>query len=187
LKTNIQYTLTKKEWETLSKSYEREYPEGFLERVANDNRRNAIILLRLIELSKESKHILVFGASKKQSKLLCGLLIALNYSAVHVDGNTPSTYRKDVVEKFKEGKIQFIFNYGVFTTGFDSPNIDAVVIARPTTSIVLYGQMIGRGMRGFEINGTKEFKLIDVVDEIITEYSGLDNVYEFFSEYWESD
>ncbi|MBT4326382.1 MAG: DEAD/DEAH box helicase family protein, partial [Candidatus Nitrosopelagicus sp.] len=98
LKTNIQYTLTKKEWETLSKSYEREYPEGFLERVANDNRRNAIILLRLIELSKESKHILVFGASKKQSKLLCGLLIALNYSAVHVDGNTPSTYRKDVVE-----------------------------------------------------------------------------------------
>ena len=42
-------------------------------------------------------------------------------------------------------------------------------------------------MRGFEINGPKEFKLIDVVDEIITEYSGLDNVYEFFSEYWESD
>ena len=49
----------------------------------------------------------------------------------------------------------------------------------------MYGQMIGRGMRGFEIGGTEEFQLIDVVDTIITDYSGLDNVYEFFSEYWD--
>lgn len=185
LETNIKYTLTKEEWDNISKSFEHEYPDGFLERIANDNSRNAIILFRLIELSKECKHILVFAASKKQSKLLCGVLTALDYSAVHVDGETPHSYRKDVVKKFKEGEIQFIFNYGVFTAGFDSPNIDAVVIARPTTSIVLYGQMIGRGMRGLEIGGTEEFQLVDVVDEIITEYSGLDNVYEFFSEYWE--
>ena len=61
-----------------------------------------------------------------------------------------------------------------------------MVISRPTTSVVLYGQMIGRGMRGLEIGGTEEFQLIDVVDNIITEYGGLDNVYEFFSEYWEN-
>lgn len=187
LQTKINYTLTKEEWKTLSASFEHEYPEDLLKRIANDNRRNAIILFRLRELAKEKKHILVFAASKYQSKLLCGLLIALDYSAVHVDGSTPHSYRKDVVEKFKEGKIQFVFNYGVFTAGFDSPNIDSVVIARPTTSVVLYGQMIGRGMRGLEIGGTEEFTLVDVVDDIITEYSGLDNVYEFFSDYWEVD
>lgn len=186
LETNIRYTLTTEEWKNLSKSFEHEYPDGLLERIANDNSRNAIILFRLIELAKECNHILVFGASLKQSKLLCGLLIALGHSAVHVDGDTPDNYRKDVVGKFKDGKIQFIFNYGVFTAGFDSPNIDAVVIARPTTSVVLYGQMIGRGMRGPEIDGTEEFQLIDVVDDIITEYSGLDNVYDFFSDYWEN-
>jgi len=186
LPTNINYTLTKDEWKSLSKSFIHEYPDGLLERIANDNKRNSLIILRLIELAKECNHILVFGASIKQSKLLCGLLIALGYSAVYVDGNTPHSYRKDVVEKFKDGKIQFIFNYGVFTAGFDSPNIDAVVIARPTTSVVLYGQMIGRGMRGLDIGGTEEFQLIDVVDNIITEVSGLDNVYEFFSEYWET-
>lgn len=186
LNSNIKYTLTKEEWENISKSFEHEYPDGLLERIANDNSRNTIILFRLIELSKECKHILVFAASKKQSKLLSGLLTALDYSAVHVDGETPHNYRKDVVEKFKDGKIQFIFNYGVFTAGFDSPKIDAVVIARPTTSVVLYGQMIGRGMRGLEIGGTEEFQLVDVVDNIITEFSGLDNVYEFFSDYWSS-
>ena len=185
LYTNIKYKLTKEEWASLKKSFLQEYPDGLLERIANDNARNASILTRLKDLAKECKHILVFSANKKQSKLLCGLMLALDYKAVHVDGNSPLNYRRSVVQKFKNGDIQFIFNFGVFTTGFDSPNIDAVVIARPTTSVVLYGQMIGRGMRGFEIGGTEEFQLIDVVDTIITDYSGLDNVYEFFSEYWD--
>ena len=185
LETNQKYTLTKDEWSTLSKSFNHEYPDDLLERIAKDNIRNTIILKKLIELAKERKHILVFGASKRQSKLLCGIMIALKYNAAHVDGNTPSSYRKDVVTKFKSGEIQFIFNFGIFTTGFDSPNIDAVVIARPTTSVVLYGQMIGRGMRGVELGGTEEFQLVDVIDEIITEHSGLDNVYDFFSDYWE--
>ena len=78
-----------------------------------------------------------------------------------------------------------MFNYGVFSAGFDAPNIDAVVIARPTASVVLYSQMIGRGMRGPVIGGTSEFLLIDVVDDIITDTSGLDDVYDYFLEYWE--
>ena len=45
--------------------------------------------------------------------------------------------------------------------------------------------MIGRGMRGSAIGGTDAFLLVDVVDDIITETGGLDDVYEYFSEYWE--
>ena len=145
-----------------------------------------LITKKLLELTSQRKHILVFGANLKQSKLLCGILIALGYSAVYVDGDSPPNYRKDVVRKFKNGEIQFIFNFGVFTAGFDAPNIDAVVITRPTRSIVLYGQMIGRGMRGVEIGGTEEFQLVDVIDDIISEHCGLDNVYEYFSDYWEN-
>ena len=186
LNTKIQYTLTPEEWDGISKNFSREYSDGLLERIAKDNIRNTIIIKKLIDLAKDCKHILVFGASKHQSKLLCGIMIATEHNAAHVDGETPAKYRKDVVTKFKNGEIQFVFNYGVFTTGFDAPNIDAVVIARPTTSVVLYAQMIGRGMRGTALGGTDEFQLIDVVDDIITEQSGLDNVYEIFSEYWES-
>lgn len=72
LETKIKYTLTNEEWRKLAKSFEHEYPEELLKRIANDNGRNAIILFRLIELAKNHNHVLVFGATKKQSKLLCG-------------------------------------------------------------------------------------------------------------------
>ena len=186
LNTNIRYTLTKQEWDELSKSFEREFPKGLLEKIANDESRNLKIILMLKEIATECHNVLVFCGSRKQAKLLCGMMIALDYSAAYVDGNSPTNYRKDMVAKFKTGEIQFIFNYGVFTTGFDVPNIDAVVITRPTTSVVLYSQMIGRGMRGPVVGGTDEFILIDVVDDIITEHGGLDDVYEYFSDYWES-
>lgn len=187
LNTNIEYTLSKQEWTRLSKSFEREFPDKLLEEIANDEKRNMKIILKLKKLAEECEHVLVFCGSKKQSKLLSGFMLATGYLAAHVDGTSPKNYRKDVVNKFRNGEIQFVFNYGVFTTGFDVPKIDAVVIARPTASVVLYGQMIGRGMRGTAVGGTHAFQLIDVVDNIITEYGGLDNVYDYFSEYWEME
>ena len=185
LNTKIQYTLTTEEWKMLAKNFEREFPNSLLEKIARSNTRNMKIVLKLIEIADRKKHVLVFCANLWQSKLLCGVMIALNHTAVYVDGNSPHGYRKDVVDKFRKGDIQFVFNYGVFSAGFDAPNIDAVVIARPTASVVLYSQMIGRGMRGPVIGGTSEFLLIDVVDDIITDTSGLDDVYDYFLEYWE--
>ncbi len=186
LQTKRKFYLTKDEWNQIQKSFNHEYPDSVLKKIADDVPRNLKIVQKLLELSESCKHIIVFNASVRQSKLLCGLLIALGKSAIHVDGSTPHNYRHDVINKFKNGDIQFIFNYDIFTTGFDAPNIDAVVIARPTTSVVVYGQMIGRGMRGLELGGTEEFQLIDVVDNIITEYGGLDDVYEYFSAYWDT-
>ena len=185
LNTDITYQLSKQEWNMLAQSFAHEFPDGLLEKIANDEKRNVKIVLRLKELAKECKHILVFCGSIKQSKLLSGFMTASGYNSAYVDGESPRNYRKDVVSKFRGGQLQFVFNYNLFAAGFDAPKIDAVVIARPTTSVVLYGQMIGRGMRGSAIGGTDEFQLVDVVDDIITEYGGLDDVHEYFSEYWD--
>ncbi len=184
LEPNIEYTLSREEWEKISKDYGQEFPEGLLEKIANDQRRNLMIIRKLREMSKDYRRIMVFCGSVKQSKLMASFMNACRHPSAYVDKDSPPEYRKDTVVKFKEGKIQYLFNYGVFTAGFDVPLIDAVVIARPTTSVVLYGQMIGRGMRGPLMGGTSTFTLIDVVDNIITEYSGLDNVHEYFEEYW---
>ncbi len=186
LNTNMRYTFSEQEWRQIDKSFEREFPNGNLEKIANDEKRNMKMLLKLLEVVKECNHILVFCGSKFQSKLLSGIMTVSGYSSAYVDGSSPKGYRKDVVNKFRNGQVQIVFNYGVFTAGFDAPKIDAIVIARPTTSIVLYGQMIGRGMRGPDIGGTEKFQLIDVVDDILSEYRGLENVYEYFSEYWEA-
>mgnify|MGYP002526223809 CR=1 FL=1 len=64
---------------------------------------------------------------------------------------------------FKTGKNNIIINYGILTTGFDSPMIESLFITRPTQSIVLYSQMIGRGLRGPEVGGTKECIVVDVI------------------------
>ena len=53
-------------------------------------------------------------------------------------------------------KFRFFCNCDLFTTGFDDPKIEVIMIGRPTKSIVLHQQMIGRGMRGPKMGGTKE-------------------------------
>lgn len=64
-----------------------------------------------------------------------------------VSKDTPDDERDAIVKKFRSGEIQVLANVGVFTTGFDHPPVDAVVLARPTFSLALYYQMAGRGSR----------------------------------------
>ena len=179
------YKLTKEEWASIARDYRPEFPDGVLERIANDNKRILQIILNLMNLGHDHKRIMVFCGNVKQSKIMSSVMDVCGYPAAYVTGSSPAAYRKDVVSKFRDGDLQFLFNYNVFTAGFDVPEIDAVVIARPTTSVVLYGQMIGRGMRGHVMGGTLAFTLVDVVDNIITERSELDLVHDYFSEYWE--
>ena len=74
---------------------------------------------------------------------------------------------KEIVNNYKTGEIKIIFNFGVLSTGFDAPGTKAILIARPTTSPILYSQMIGRGLRGPLFNGNKECFLIDIKDNLI--------------------
>jgi len=55
-------------------------------------------------------------------------------------------------------------NYGVLTTGFDAPKTSAVIIARPTKSLILYCQMVGRAMRGPTVGGSADCEVVTVVD-----------------------
>ena len=50
---------------------------------------------------------------------------------------------------FKAGEIKVVANVGVLTTGFDYPELDTVIMARPTMSLSLYYQVIGRAIRPF--------------------------------------
>jgi superfamily II DNA or RNA helicase len=182
LMTNVTFHLDREEWQKLED--ELEYSRSFLQRIAENHERNRIIIEKLWEVSQEDPQVLVFATSVEQSRLLCAMMLYRGISAAHVDGNTSPETRRAVIAKFRRGEIKFLFNYEVLTTGFDAPGIDVVFIARPTKSLVLYSQMVGRGMRGPAVGGTPYFRLIDVVDNII-DYSGnLDDVYEYFADYW---
>jgi superfamily II DNA or RNA helicase len=76
----------------------------------------------------------------------------------------PQSVRASRVERFREGRSKVMINVGVFTEGFDVPDIRSIFMTRPTASETLYLQMIGRGTR---ITGGKDgFFVVDFVDEL---------------------
>lgn len=86
--------------------------------------------------------------------------------AQFVTGDTPKSERSARLDDFKSGKFPVLVNCGVFTEGTDIPNIDCVLLARPTKSRNLLVQMIGRGMRLFP--GKKDCHIIDMVASLET-------------------
>lgn len=96
------------------------------------------------------KGVLVFTAFTKEAKQLVDKLQSLRINAAIVTGETPKKEREAILEGFKRREIKVVANVGVLTTGFDYPALDTVVLARPTKSLGLYYQMVGRAIRPFE-------------------------------------
>jgi superfamily II DNA or RNA helicase len=67
--------------------------------------------------------------------------------AEHIDGSTPTEERDAILAKLAAGTIELVTNAMVLTEGFDCPDIGCLVLARPTKSLGLYRQMIGRALR----------------------------------------
>jgi DNA repair protein RadD len=59
-------------------------------------------------------------------------------------GDTPKKERAETIEGFKSGTIKTVFNVGTLTTGFDKPDLDCIILLRPTKSLPLYNQILGR-------------------------------------------
>jgi superfamily II DNA or RNA helicase len=179
--TGLTYELTPQERSYLEARFD--FPPGFLKRVASDDIRNIEIMKRLILECGQDRRVLFFGCSVQHSRFVTAMLIYFGVKAAHVDGSTDRSLRRDVIQGFKDGRIQVLCNYGVLSTGFDAPNTDVVFISRPTGSVVLYSQMIGRGLRGPAIGGTERCKVIDVRDNIVG-FGDQDSIYTYFDDYW---
>ena len=100
-----------------------------------------------VEIAGE-RRVLIFTASVRQAQLMVDILNRhRDGSAAMVSGKTPRTTRREIVQDFASGRLQFLCNVGCFTEGFDDPGVELIVMARPTKSRSLYCQMIGRGTR----------------------------------------
>ena len=93
--------------------------------------------------------------------------------------------RRIIIKQFTDGEIDFLFNYGVLTTGFDAPKTRNIVICRPINSNILYEQIVGRGIRGTRFGGTDECDVIDFSDNIHN--LGKQQAYMRFKEFWDSE
>lgn len=96
----------------------------------------------------QGRKTLVFTAGVAHAHMLAAVLDRYKRgSAAAVDGETLKTKRAETVEAFHRGELQFLCNYGVFTEGFDVPPCSMIAMGRPTKSVGLYTQMLGRGTR----------------------------------------
>lgn len=94
---------------------------------------------------------LVFCESVDQSKLWAAKLSDLHgISAIEISGNTDKDNRQKLLADYRAGKHTCLCNVAIATEGFDVPNIEIIVMARPTKSRSLYAQMLGRGTRPAE-------------------------------------
>ncbi len=125
-------------------------------------------VLGAIEELLDSGHrrLLVFAATVQHAQLLTAILIARDIRSFLVTGVTPERVRDRAIKTFKseDEKSMVLINYGVLTAGFDAPKASAVVIARPTQSLVLFSQMVGRAIRGPRAGGTEKCEVVTVVD-----------------------
>ncbi|AGO12769.1 AaceriADR302Wp [[Ashbya] aceris (nom. inval.)] len=120
-----------------------------LSQVMNTEQVNRIVLNTYLHKRREHKlkSALLFGVDVSHVRSLCMLFQAGGVEAQYVTAKTRPSERDSIVEDFRSGKIEVLMNCGIFTEGTDIPNIDCLLLCRPTRSRTLLIQMIGRGLR----------------------------------------
>lgn len=161
-----------------------EIPSHILESLTMNKQYIMAVLSAVNKLiANRHQRILVFAATVDHARTLAALLIAIDIRALLVLGSTAIRKRERAIRDFKSDDEQpmVLVNYGVLTTGFDAPQASAAVIARPTKSLVLYSQMVGRAIRGPKAGGTETCEIVTVIDPKIP---GFGNIAEAFTN-WE--
>lgn len=96
------------------------------------------------------KGVLVFTRFIDEAEKLTNKLSSLGIRSAIVTGVTPKVERENILKEFTTGNIKVVANVGTLTTGFDYPALDTVILARPTKSLSLYYQMVGRAIRPYK-------------------------------------
>ena len=122
------------------------YPEIQLNKVIESSKRaTPEIIKQIIAFAHDKQGVLIFAATTRHAQEIYALLPVAQTAVVL--GDTPQSRRDEIINDYKQKKIKYLVNVAVLTTGFDAPHIDLIAILRPTESVSLYQQIVGRGLR----------------------------------------
>lgn len=167
-------------------STELELPTSIVERLAQDEQRNLRIVVEIEKLARSHRRILVFAISVKHAELLTSVLQLRGLSANVVTGATAPILRAHIIRDYRTDSdgVKILCNFGVLTAGFDAPRTSAAVIARPTKSLVLYSQMVGRAIRGVRAQGNATAEIVTVVDSELPGFGAVAEAFENWEDVW---
>lgn len=103
------------------------------------------IMAEVVEIVKNRRGAFIFASSVKHCHE-CAAALPMEQTAV-ITGDTTDAQRERYIAEAKDGIIKYLVNVNVLCTGVDLPTFDTVVFVRPTESLVLYMQCLGRGLR----------------------------------------
>ncbi|GAL34147.1 ATP-dependent RNA helicase YejH [Vibrio maritimus] len=122
------------------------YKESEMDLVIEQSKRaTPQIVEQIIRYSEDKQGVMIFAATVRHAQEILSLLP--EEASQIVIGDTPTPERDDIINRFKQRDIKFLVNVSVLTTGFDAPHVDLIAILRPTESVSLYQQIVGRGLR----------------------------------------
>ncbi|KAM0563546.1 hypothetical protein ACHAPJ_001270 [Fusarium lateritium] len=143
-----------------------DYLPGELSKAVNTSEINDITVRSWMAKAPGRKSTLVFCVDVAHVVELTDRFRKHGFDARYVTGETPKIERGETLDSFRKGEFPVLVNCGVFTEGTDIPNVDCIILARPTRSRNLLVQMIGRGMRLHP--GKKNCHIIDLVSSLDT-------------------
>lgn len=133
-----------------------DYLESELSEVFDKDKIRAELYKSYLKYAKGRKGI-IYAIDRRHASNITQLYAAKGVPACMIDGTTPKSERDDLIAQFRAGAIQVIVNVNIFSEGFDCPDIEFVQLARPTKSLSLYLQQVGRALR---ISDGKENSII---------------------------
>ena len=139
---------------------ESDYSAKSIENVLNKEEINKQVVEKWNELGENRKTIF-FTVSIEHANALKSEFIKKGIPAECISSKLSTQERDDIINKFKTGKIKVLVNVDILTEGFDDPSVQCVGLLRPTKSLSLYAQIVGRGVRLDTENGKKDCIVLD--------------------------
>lgn len=104
-------------------------------------------LYQSYETFVKGKKGIIYAIDRQHASNICELYAVHGVRICMIDGTTPVEERNRLIDEFRAGTIQVIVNVNIFSEGFDCPDIEFIQLARPTKSLSLYLQQVGRALR----------------------------------------
>ena len=146
------------DFSTLTQDRFGEYAEKDVNQLLSKHQRvTRAIIEQVMEMAAERQGVMIFAATVQHAQEIAGYLP--EQETALVTGATDLRDRDQLIQRFKQRQLKYLVNVSVLTTGFDAPHVDLIAILRPTQSVSLYQQIVGRGLRLDE--GKRDCLVID--------------------------
>ena len=165
-----------------------DYREGDLRMIGNDPAWHAqVVGLTLGALARHDR-VMVFCPSVQSALEAAREVDSKGLRSAAIVASTPAEDRVAAISAFRarDSEPMVLFNYAVLTAGFDAPRTRCVIVARPTTSLVLYSQMVGRAMRGPRSGGNRHCEVLTVADTRLKGFGSVAEAFTNWEELWQT-